>query len=290
MMAESPAHRFGQVIGSLVEEILLPVLADFCSERGLYLDRHGQRVGVRKGKKVTWKDKYGNSHDLDFVIEKNGSALKRGRPVAFIEAAWRRYTKHSKNKVQEIQGAILPIAELYEHDSPFLGVILVGEFTKGALEQLASLNFKVVYLPYESFVAAFSHVGIDARFDQKTSDADFANCVKKLEALSKQARDELKKHLLDANKRSFDEFFNHLRYKLDRLVQRVVVLPLFRAQVEHLSITDALAFISYFEQSAGSSEFQKYEVTVVFSNKDEAKGMFSSKERAVDFLQQVASQ
>lgn len=106
-MAQSPSHKFGQIVGNLLEDILTPVLQKFCHERGLYLDIKGPRPGVRKGRKVTWQDKYGNLHDLDFVIEKDGSPGKRGRPVAFIEAAWRRYTKHSRNKAQEIQGAIL---------------------------------------------------------------------------------------------------------------------------------------------------------------------------------------
>lgn len=104
-MAASPSHRFGQVVGQLLEEILLPELLKFCSERKLYLDRHGERVGVRKGKKVSWEDPYGNLHDLDFVIEKQGSASKQGRPVAFIEAAWRRYTKHSRAKAQDPRGS-----------------------------------------------------------------------------------------------------------------------------------------------------------------------------------------
>lgn len=179
-MAESPSHRFGQIIGALLEEILLPVLHDFCTSRGLYLDRHGARIGVRSGKKVSWEDKYGNVHDLDFVIEKNGSTSRQGNPVAFIEAAWRRYTKHSRNKVQEIQGAILPIAEKYQRESPFLGVVLAGEFTKASLEQLVSLNFEVVYLSYRSVIDAFAHVGIDVRFDEHTPDASFLKCIKKI--------------------------------------------------------------------------------------------------------------
>lgn len=169
-MAESPSHRFGQIVGNLLEEILLPVLQNFCEERRLYLDRHGKRVGVRKGKKVSWEDNYGNTHDLDFVIEKDGSAENRGRPVAFIEAAWRRYTRHSKAKAQEIQGAILPIAEKYENDKPFLGAVLAGEFTRSSLDQLKSLGFEVVYLPYETIVDAFQSVNIDVRFGDETPD------------------------------------------------------------------------------------------------------------------------
>jgi len=37
-MAESPAHRFGQVIGELLEAVVLPQLDAFCKNQGLYLD------------------------------------------------------------------------------------------------------------------------------------------------------------------------------------------------------------------------------------------------------------
>lgn len=146
-MAESPSHKFGQIIGKLLEEITFPLLKSFCDERGFYLDHQGLRGKARKGKKVQWEDKYGNVHDLDYVIEFDGTPDKKGKPLAFIEVAWRRYTKHSRNKAQEIQGAILPIAENYKWDLPFLGAIVAGIFTEGALNQLASNKFSVLYIP-----------------------------------------------------------------------------------------------------------------------------------------------
>lgn len=147
-MAVSPAHQFGQEIGLLLEEIIKPLLFDFSSARGLYLDAKGPRGKARPGNKVTWTDKYGNNHDLDFVIERKGTSDDRGRPLAFIESAWRRYTKHSRNKAQEIQGAILPIAENYHWDAPFKGVIFAGIFTAGAISQLESTGFVVLYIDY----------------------------------------------------------------------------------------------------------------------------------------------
>ena len=63
-MASSPSHRFGQIIGDLLEEIMEPQFQVFCNERGLYLDKKGTRGEARDGKKVTWLDKYGNTHDL----------------------------------------------------------------------------------------------------------------------------------------------------------------------------------------------------------------------------------
>lgn len=168
-MAESPTHKFGQIIGDLLEEAIEPHLRKFADDHGLYLDKKGSRP-ARKGKKVTWIDAFGNAHDLDFVLERGGSAGKIGIPVAFIETAWRRYTKHSRNKAQEIQGAIQPLVIANQDAAPFIGVVLAGDFTEGSLNQLTSLGFKVLYFPYEDVVEAFARVGIDANFDEDTTD------------------------------------------------------------------------------------------------------------------------
>lgn len=48
-----------------------------CLFSGLYLDKKGFR-SARSGKKVTWVDKFGNNHDLDYVLEKDGSETKIG--------------------------------------------------------------------------------------------------------------------------------------------------------------------------------------------------------------------
>src|ERR1700733_402462 len=117
-MAESPAHRFGQIIGEVFEAAILPVLTKFADDHDLYLDRKGPRP-CRRGLKCSWVDLHGNAHDLDFVLERGGTDEKVGTPAAFIETAWRRYTKHSRNKAQEIQGAIEPLAETYRHSGPF---------------------------------------------------------------------------------------------------------------------------------------------------------------------------
>ncbi len=160
-MASSPSHKFGQIIGAALEATVEPMLIAFAKEHSLYFDKQGPRT-ARKGKKVSWVDKFRNSHDLDFVLEHGGSDRKIGKPVAFIESAWRRYTKHSRNKSQEIQGAILPLYETYNKEVPFIGAILAGDFTEGAITQLKSLGFSVLYFPYETLIKAFSIEGIDA--------------------------------------------------------------------------------------------------------------------------------
>jgi hypothetical protein len=287
-MATSPSHRFGQIIGDLLEEIMTPLLQAFCDERGLYLDKKGYRGEARGGKKVSWIDKYGNTHDLDFVIEKDGSDAVRGRPLAFIEAAWRRYTKHSRNKAQEIQGAILPVAEKYGWDKPFLGVILAGVFTSGSITQMKSSGFDIALFPYDSIVKAFLVVGIKADFDEDTSDVIFKKTVKKIETLKLAERAKLKKHLVDSNKGLLDNFFGRLQSTLDRQIEKVILIPLYGKQNEFAMVSDAIAFVTNYQEVAQQGGFfRKFELIVQYSNNDKIEASFRDKENAINFLHYI---
>lgn len=168
-MAQSFSHKWGQIIGDLIEGTILELLQAVADEFKLYLDYKKPRK-ARPGKKVAWKDRYGNTHDLDYVLERGGTETAVGVPAAFVEIAWRRYTKHSRNKAQELEGAVVPLADTYSHLHPFLGIVLAGVFTKGSINQLRSRGFSLVYFPYESVLKAFSLVGIDASFDEDTID------------------------------------------------------------------------------------------------------------------------
>jgi hypothetical protein len=128
-MAVSPAHRFGQILGEVLERAVEPIVAEQAKKHQLYLDKSGERP-CRKGAKLSWLDVNGNSHDLDFVLERGGTPTVQGVPAAFIEVAWRRYTKHSRAKAQEIQGAIMPLLEKHQKSAPFFGVVLAGVFTQ----------------------------------------------------------------------------------------------------------------------------------------------------------------
>lgn len=198
-MAESPSHRFGQIIGELLEDSIEPLLRGFAESHGLYLDQRGHRP-ARRGIKVRWADRFSNAHDLDFVFERGGTANRIGTPVAFIEVAWRRYTKHSRNKAQEIQGAIMPIAEAHRLTAPFKGAVLAGDFTEGALAQLRSLGFVVLHFSSASVIAAFATQGIDARSSESTPDLEFAKKVSAWGKLSAKRRGLVAAALRDSNR------------------------------------------------------------------------------------------
>jgi len=286
-MAQSPAHRFGQIIGEVLEAAIRPPLEAIARERGLYLDAKAPRKARGGKRKVVWVDGRGNAHDLDYVFEAGGTEEKVGVPKAFVEIAWRRYTKHSRNKAQEIQGAIVPLAERYSDSHPFLGVVLGGVFTDGSLDQLRSHNFTVLYFPYRSVVEAFAVAGIDAAFDEGTPDPVLLRRVKQCEKLKGAQRQRIAVFLRERHKADLDAFVSALRATLTRRVENVYVLPLHGLPRTLGSVAEAIAFVESFDESQPNTPFTRYEVGVRYSNGDEVRGQFQDKVAAIDFLRSM---
>ena len=293
-MANSPSHRLGQIIGDFLEDLVLPLLEDFCHrhsqsgpEKALYLDKKGRRSS-RPGQKLTWHDKYGNAHDLDFVIERGGTPDKIGHPVAFIEAAWRRYTKHSRNKAQEIQGAVIPIAEKYAWDSPFMGAFLAGVFTGPAIEQMKSAGFTISLFPYDTIVEAFSTVGVNVSFDEQTEDMRFAEIVTGIEVLGTKERDIVKKRLLSLNKSQIDGFLTALDSALGKRIDRLYLIPLHGRTYEFRTTDEMTTFLRNYEGDNANLSLVKYEIFVKYTNGSEIRSQFQEKEEIYSFLKYIS--
>jgi hypothetical protein len=300
-MATAYGHKWGQIIGNLVESSIREILQEISNKYDLYLDFKRKRA-ARKGLKVAWQDRNGNSHDLDYVLERGGTDETRGDPAAFIETAWRRYTKHSRNKSQEIEGAILALAETYSHLKPFLGVILAGVFTKGALEQLRSRGFIVAYFPYESILHAFAAVGIDASFDEGTGEKEFLKKIKSFAALPPAAVKKIrmtllnparvgkeKSELVPPDKPPLEDFLAALDKSLSRRVQGVTVAVLHGSPKQMPTAAEAIAYIQGYTDSHGTGEsVLKYEIYVRYNTGDGIQGTFNHKDDAIRFLKNFA--
>ncbi len=283
-MGVSPSHRFGQILGEVLEKAVEPIVAAQAQKHHLYLDKRGPRA-CRKGTKLPWLDANGNTHDLDFVLERAGSATVQGTPAAFIEVAWRRYTKHSRAKAQEIQGAIMPLLEQHNKSAPFIGVIIAGAFTEPALQQLKSLGFSVLFIPTASIVKAFAKVGIDAVADESTPDEDFKTQVDLYEALSPKKKASLAAALLDDHQDDVKVFTEDMERVLSRQIERILVLPLHGNIIEFTTVEDALtALVHYDQQPAPDPAFVRYEIEVRYDNGNVIRGTFHDKDSAVDFL------
>ena len=286
-MAQSPAHTWGQIIGKTVEDSLEPTFQQIAKEYRLYLDRAGKRA-VRNGKKVTWKDKFGNSHDLDFVFERSGFQNKLGDPVGFIEVAWRRYTKHSKNKAQEIQAALLPVAEHYAMFAPFCGAVVSGDFTENALAQLRSEGFRVLYLPYSRVMDAFDSIGIDARTEEQTSVLELERKIVKWRLLTNGKRAKVQQNLMKLCESELSVFVADLSACFARQIDQLIILPLFGAEQIFSVVDDALEFLKGDITRSENDDFIRVEIEIRYGNGDSVRGRFENYRMAREFLNRVS--
>lgn len=207
-----------------------------------------------------------------------------GTPVAFIETAWRRYTKHSRNKAQEIQGAIQALVWTYKHCCPFTGAILAGVFTDGALNQLESLGFRILFFPYESILDAFQTVGIDASFDEDTPEKEFRRKLSRWKATSKKARRNVSLQLVEGHREEIDEFLSALDNVVKRCIERIIVIPLHGQETECSSVGEAIAFLSSYTSSRVEEAVYRYEILIRYNSGDRITAEFTEKTAAVDFL------
>lgn len=272
----------------MLEDMFKPILENIAAKNEFYFDAVGKSRPARKGKKLSWKDCYNNTHDLDFVIEKGGSDNTQGTPAAFIECAWRRYTKHSKNKVQEIQGAVLPVADRFIENRPFLGAILAGEFTAPSLTQLRTSGFSVVYIPYLVIVDAFRAENLDIGFDEGTSTEELTSKVRAIELAERERIQRVEQRIKASMECEINEFCNGLELSLNRSVKEIVISPMFGNPQTFFDLKDAELFLRDFDSKQVTDlKFGYFRIFAVYGNGDEVQAKFESLELALSFLSKI---
>ena len=243
---------------------------------------------ARNGKrKVTWLDSQGNKHDLDFVIEQNGTDLVFGNPKAFIECAWRRYTKHSKNKAQEIQGAVIPLAETYANHKPFLGAILAGEFTAPSLQQLNSVGFNVLYISYGEIVQAYQlGANLDISYGETTSLIDLKSKADSVENLSTQQLNNVIQCLIGIIQPKMNAFLQSLQISLMRSLKKIIVQPLFGTTNIFQDSFSAQQYLNAIDLNIVPNNLtcNWIFIFVEYSNGENFRAEFLDKISALDFL------
>jgi len=291
-MAESLAHRWGQIIGDGFEMFVRNVLGEVAQRHRLYLDFKRPRATRGGQGKVTWQDGYGNKHDLDYVLERGGTEDTLGVPIAFIESAWRRYTKHSKNKVQEIEAAIMPIALTFSRHQPFCGAVLAGEFTRNALHQLESKGFGLLHIPYNSVLAAFKDLAIDASSEDGvggTTEDQFREKIAKWESLPQpQATNRLLARIHELHAQEIQGFKQCLEAALMRQVASVRLTVLRGHSVECSDVDSAIAYLIEEEKSyrlrEDGEQREAFEVQVRFNTGAKIEAHFLKRAEAIGFL------
>lgn len=284
-MATSPSHQLGEWIGDFFERSIINYLQPIIIKKGFYLDYKHPRAARKYRKEVIGIDKEGNKHKLDIVIEKNGSENTFGIPKAYIEMAWRRYVKHSKNKVQEIAGAIRPLVATNAQAMPFYAAVLAGEFTQSSIDQLKSQGFYVIYFNYNEICALFEQYGISIRWEESTSEETLNKMVESLYSLSDAKKQEIQNRFYCMYQSKLIDLKNALLAALDTVIEQVIVVPVHGFVTALQSAEDAIGFIMKYDEDT-KTPVLRYEITIRYNNGDEYIMKCKDKTKAIQFLDQ----
>ncbi len=280
----SPGHRLGQMIGDFFEDFFADDLTALSTRLGFYCDKRGPRPARGNSTRIVWRDSRGNDHALDYVIEKDGSSTKKGQPIAFVEFAWRRYTKHSRNKSGEIASALLPLRETYP-SCRFTGAILAGEYTAGGKNQLSSHGIAVLHIPFKVLVRSFNTKGIDLEYAEEAPNDEKQWIVGKWDSLSTGDINEIRQHLRKSIEAEYLAFTRQLEAALSQTVDVIHILPLYGSELVLTTTPESIRSLEDFVENAPSnSPFAKYEIQVRFTNGDRIDGAFQFKTQALSFL------
>ncbi|HEM5183773.1 TPA: hypothetical protein U1729_000646 [Streptococcus suis] len=290
-MAKSSAHKLGQLIGNIFEASIKEVLNPIITDRGLYLDYKKERRARGNKKEVMGRDLLGNSHKLDYVIERGGTEDSVGDPIAFVEIAWRRYSKHSKNKAEEIGDVLDVMYRTYSSIHPFKGAILAGVFTGSAISQLKSKGITVAYIDYEKIISQFSGYGLEIAWDEDTLEAELDNKVSELESYISQNEAQIISDMVENNKIEFDNFKSELIKTLERKVSKITIVPHHGESSTFLVSSDAIEFLdAYNELEVKGYNFISYEIFITYKESiGDIKATFTNKIEAKKFIEAVTN-
>ncbi len=285
-MAASASHQLGELIGDFFELWIINYMRPFVTDKGYYLDYRHPRPARGNSKEVIGIDQNGNKHKLDIVVERDGSETRKGAPKAFIEMAWRRYVKHSKNKVQEIAGAILPLISTYSREMPFYAAVLAGEFTENALKQLESQGFFVLYFTYAEMAAVFDTIGVSIRWEEDTSESELQKVANRLSTLSSKDTKLIQQSFFQMYKDKLHSLVQELNKALDVKISEIIVTPVHGSPVVLGNVEEAVEYITKYSEEAAGLPILRYEIIVKYTGGMEYAMKCEDKGQAVRFLQQ----
>jgi len=190
----------------------------------------------------------------------------------------------------------MPIALTFARHQPFCGAVLAGEFTRNALHQLESKGFGVLHIPYESMLAAFRRLGIDASSEDGiggTTEEQFREKITKWESLAQpRAVKRLLRELHALHRREIADFKQRLEAALTRRVASVRLTILRGHWVECSDIERAIAYLieegkSYRLREEGEQR-EAFEIQVRFNTGAKIEATFPERSEAIVFLRGFA--
>lgn len=280
-MASSPSHQLGENIGIFLEDLTKDILSPLAKKHGMYLDFKHPRKARSNLSEIEITDISGNKHKLDFVFERNGSEEHFGENCAFIEVAWRRYTKHSKNKAQEISGAIKPIIDRFHRRKPFYGALLAGEFTANSLRQLRSEGFGVLYIPFSSIQQAFLRQNFNIYWDEETSREDLKAINDNLFLLPQSTKEKVKNLIKEMHKDEISVFIAEIERSILKSITKVIIASYSGSISRFTSIDSACNYLSECLDTNEAPNQLLFRIEAEYNNGDKISFEFTNRREAI---------
>ena len=133
-------------------------------------------------------------------------------------------------------------------------------------------------------VQAFKTAGIDARYDESTPDKDHEAKMRKWKTVSIKKQAGVWQKLMELNKQSLDEFMLQLEHAVLRKINSVRIVPLHGSAKDCVSVTDAIALVEAYDETAPTGPLVKYEVVIRYDNGDKIEGQFHDRATTIEFL------
>jgi len=179
---------------------------------------------------------------------------------------------------------------------PFCGAVLAGEFTRNALHQLESIGFGVLHIPYDSILAAFRELGIDASSEDGvggTTEEQFREKITKWESLPQpQATNHRLVKLHTLHQREIADFEQRLEAALTRQVASIRLTVLRGHSVECPDVESAIAYLIEEEKSyrlrEDGEQREAFEVQIRFNTGARIEATFPKRAEAIAFLRSFA--
>ena len=73
-------------------------------------------------------------------------------------------------------------------------------------------------------------------------------------------------------------------HKFRRIIEDITVLPLHGTALQTSSVSEAVTLLYGYDEAASQTNFERYEIRILFRNTNEITGKFNDKPSAIEFL------
>ncbi|MDM8521745.1 hypothetical protein QUF80_00075 [Desulfococcaceae bacterium HSG8] len=152
------------------------------------------------------------------------------------------------------------------------------------MTQLRSLGFEILYFDYDTIIEAFSACGIDAFFDEDTSDKSVRKRIDLYNSLSDVEIEKIESRIREIKQDEINKFIGSLERTILRSIEKIIIVALHGKEYQANKIQDAIKYIEKYKSTKNSVKFVKFEIFVRYNNGDKVDASFQDKVSAVNFL------